>query len=282
MTTSILPGVDDLAARVPDGCTLAVSSGEGPDVPMAIVHALVRRGLRGVRLITVPTCAFPASGAMADLLIGAGCVDSAETSGISLGEIGPAPRFTHAVRSGRLRVIDSTCPAIYAAIQAGAKGQPFASLRGLIGSDLLRHRSDYAIVPNPFAADDPVVVIRAINPDVAILHAPYADRSGNVWIGRARGSLDLAHAARRVLVSVDEIVDRDLFDDDREAAGTIPAFYVDAIACAPGGSLPMRLDGSNDVDAVAAYALAARTEDGFRSYVEAIVHGRRVEAASDA
>ena len=131
-----------------------------PDCPaqpaqpaMALALALIRRGVRGLHLITLPTCAYPASGMMADLLIGAGCVASVETSGISLHELGPAPRFTQAVREGRLRVRDSTCPAVYAALQAGAKGQPFAPLRGLIGSDLLRHRDDWRVIANPFASE---------------------------------------------------------------------------------------------------------------------------------
>ena len=122
-------GIDELAARVPDGASLTVQKGDERDVPMALAQAMVRRGVRGLHVITLPTAAYPASGMMVDLLIGAGCVASVETSGISLHELGAAPRFTQAVKSGRLKVLDATCPAVYAALQAGAKGQPFAPLR---------------------------------------------------------------------------------------------------------------------------------------------------------
>ena len=268
MASAFVTSVEQLAARIEDGSSVAISSGSGPDMPMATACALIRRAAKDLHLITVPTAAFPAVGMMVDLLIGAGCVRSVETSGISLGELGPAPRFTQTVRAGHLKVLDSTCPALFAAIQAGAKGQPFAPLRGLLGSDLLRHRSDYAVVPNPFVPDDPVVLLRAIRPDVTILHAPYADRSGNVWFGRARGSLDLAHAAKRVLVSVDRVVDENLMDDERDAAGTIPNFYVEAIAVQPGGSDPMMLDGSTDIDTVTRYMAMAQTPEGFQQFLQ--------------
>lgn len=272
-----------LAALVPDGASLSVHKGDEPDVPMALAKALIRRGVRGLHLVTLPTAAYPASGMMVDLLIGAGCVASVETSGISLHELGAAPCFSRAVKSGQLKVIDATCPAVYAGLQAGAKGQPFAPLRGLIGSDLVRHRADYRVINNPFApADaptDPIVVVPAINVDVAIFHAAKADDEGNVWIGRDRDRLLAAHAANLVLVTVEQRVAGSFFDDEALAAGTIPAAYIDAIAVVPGGSWPMAMDGRNDLDAVRRYQHAARTEAGFAAYLQAEVLAQPAVAA---
>lgn len=280
MTVEFVRSPEELASRIPSNCSIAVTSGDGPEVPMALARAIIRGGVGNLHLITVPTCSLPASGMMADLLIGAGCVTSVETSGISFGELGPAPRFIGAVRSKRLHVQDATCPAIYAAIQAGAKGQPFAALRGLLGSDLLRHRgADWKVVPNPFDSGDPVVVLKAINPDFGVFHAPYADRNGNVWIGRGRCNLDLAHASKRVLVTVDRIVEGDLFADEKEAAGVVPAFYVEAIAESPGGSFPVRLDSTTDIAAVMDYLNAARTPEGFQAYLDEHVFGRQHSSA---
>jgi glutaconate CoA-transferase subunit A len=263
--------LDTLSQRVPDGASVTVQKGDQRDVPLALAKALVRRGVRGLHLITLPTAAYPVSGMMVDLLIGAGCVDSVETSGISLHELGAAPRFTRAVKSGSLKVIDATCPAVYAALQAGAKGQPFAALRGLIGSDLLRHRGDYRVIDNPFAAGDPVVVVPAINADVAIFHAARADDEGNVWIGRDRDRLLAAHAADRVLVTVDERVPGSFFDDEAIAAGVIPAHLIEAIAVVPGGGAPMTADGRADLAAVRRYQQAALSDAGFAAYLRAEV-----------
>src|SRR5207247_1920834 len=79
-------------------------------VAMAATRALVRRGAKRLNLVAVPT-----SGIQADLLIGSGCVESIEAAGVSLGELGPAPRFAAAVRAGEILVKDTTCPASHAA-----------------------------------------------------------------------------------------------------------------------------------------------------------------------
>lgn len=264
-------GVDQLAALVPHGASITLNKGDEPDVPMALGKALIRRGVRGLHIITLPTAAFPASGMLVDLLIGAGCVASVETSGISLHELGAAPRFSAAVKAGTLRVLDATCPAVYAGLQAGAKGQPFAPLRGLIGSDVLRHRPDYKLIDNPMAPagspPDPIVVVPAINADLALFHAAQADAEGNVWIGRDRDRLLAAHAANTVLVTVEQRVPGSFFDDEALAAGTIPAAYIGALAVVPGGCWPMGLDGRSDLEAVRRYQQAARSDAGFADYL---------------
>jgi len=266
MPTPVLP-LDALAAQVRDGASVTVQKGDEADVPMALAKALVRRGVRGLHVITLPTAAYPASGMMVDLLIGAGCVESVETSGISLHELGAAPRFTQAVKAGRLKVVDATCPAVYAGLQAGAKGQPFAPLRGLIGSDLLRHRSDYRVIDNPYTPGDRIVVVPAINADVAIFHATRADAEGNVWVGRDRDRLLAAHAANTVLVTVDRVVPGSFFDDPVLGAGVIPAPYVDAIAIVPGGGVPLAADGGVDLAEVRRYQRSAASDEGFAAWL---------------
>lgn len=275
-----LLSVDDLAAQVPHGASVSVHKGDEPDVPMALAMALIRRGVRALHVVTLPTAAYPASGMMVDLLIGAGCVASVETSGISLHELGAAPRFTQAVKAGTLKVLDATCPAVYAALQAGAKGQPFAPLRGLIGSDLLRHRPDWRVIDNPFPHPDTpgerIAVLPALNVDVAIFHAARADAHGNVWVGRDRDRLLAAHAAGRTLVTVESVVDGCFFDDELQAAGVIPAALISALALVPGGSWPMAADGRTDLDAVRRYQRAAQSDDGFAAYLrEHVLHDAR-------
>lgn len=256
--------VDDLARRVPDGALLAVPKDES-GVAMAATFALVRRGVRDLHLLCVPT-----SGLQADVLIGAGCVSAVECGAVSLDEFGAAPRFRHAVQDGRLRMLDSTCPAIYAALQAAEKGNPFAPLRGLIGSDVQRHRNDWQVIDNPFAGSrDPIVLLPAIRPDVALFHARLGDRYGNVWVGNRRELVIMAHAASATLATVEDIFDGDLVADERYAAGTVPALYVEAVAHAVNGAWPLALAGRYDCDAAAMrdYAAAARSEAGFADWL---------------
>ncbi|MBI3436467.1 MAG: CoA synthetase [Proteobacteria bacterium] len=267
----IAPSIEDALAAVTDGCVLAVAR-EVSGVAMAATCALVRRETRNLHLIALPT-----SSMQADLLIGAGCVTALETSAVSLGEFGPAPRFAAAVIAGALRMRDATCPALHAAFQAGERGEPFAPLRGLIGSDILKYRIDWKVIDNPFAADDPIVLVPAIRPDVALFHAPMADRAGNVWIGRQRELATMAHAAEKTVVTVERIHPGDLLADPVLAAGTLPGFYIDAIALAERGAWPLPLPDHYPADQehLAEYARLAATPDGFARYLERYVHASR-------
>lgn len=255
--------LSELAAAVPDGAKLVVPA-DNCGVAMAATRELVRRGVRGLHLVCVPV-----SGLQAEILIGAGAIATIETSAVTLGELGPAHRFIDAVRNRRIRILDSTCPAVHAALQAGQKGLPFIPLRGLIGSDLLASRTDWKVIDNPFAPGDPIAVLPAINPDVALFHAPLADRSGNVYIGRRRELLTMAHASKQTFVTVEAISERDLFDDPKLAAGVVPAIYVNRIAIANQGAWPIGLAehyGSDDA-AIGRYVQSAKTEEGFRRFV---------------
>ena len=258
--------VRELAARVPNGAKLAVAKDES-GVAMAAARELVRRGVRGLHLVTVPV-----GGLQADVLIGAGCVATLESSGVTLSEFGTGPCFTRAVKTGAIRIKDATCPAIYAGLQAAQKGLPFMPLRGIIGSDLLAYRDDWRIIDNPFApsdAEDKIVAIAAIQPDVALFHAPMADRFGNVFIGRQRELMLLAHASKQTLVTVEQVVEGNLLEDDARSGAVIPALYIEAIAHVPRGAWPLNYGDAYPLDAawMRTYVAMARTADGFESLV---------------
>ena len=241
-----------LIARIPDGAKIVIP----PDysgVAIAATRALIERGTGNLHLV-----ACPSSGLQADLLIAAGAVATIEAAAITLGEFGPAPAFVRAVREGKIAMLDSTCPAIHAALQAAEKGLPFTPLRGVIGSDLLTYRDDWKVIQNPFAeAPDPIVLLPAIRPDFALFHSAAADRNGNVWIGRRRELMVMAHASRQTLVTVERLLDEDFFDDERRVAGVLPALYVDAIAVAEKGAQPLALEGEYECDADALMRYAA-------------------------
>lgn len=263
--------LDEALSAITDGCLLVVPR-EVAGVPMAATRALIRRGIKNLHLVALPT-----SSLQADLMIGAGCVDTLETSAVSLGEFGPAPRFTAAITGRTIKMMDATCPALHAALQASEKGVPFMPLRGLIGSDVLKFRDDWKVVDNPFGNSDPIVLLPAIKPDVALFHAPMADRFGNVWIGRQRELTTMAHAAQRTVVTVEKIHDVNLLEDPTLAAGTLPGFYVDSIAIAENGAWPLPLPDCYKADSahLAEYAKMAATPEGFAEYLDKYVFEKK-------
>ena len=256
--------INTLAALIPDGALLALPPDDSL-APNELIRALIRRRARNLRLVGVPT-----SGFGTDLLIGAGCVASVETSAASLGEAGTGPRFTAAVRAGTIRVLDATCPAIHTALQAAEKGVPFMPLRGVLGSDVMNNRPDWHVIANPFAADDdPILLLPALTPDIAAFHAACADEEGNVWVGRRRELATMAHASKTSIVTVERIVKGRLLDDERLAPGVIAGVYISAITIAERGAWPGGLLDEYEVDRphIAAYAREARTDQGFADYL---------------
>ncbi len=269
-TASPYTDLDALAARVADGDVIALPfpfSADFSAAAMALTRRLIVRGARGLQLVGVP-----ALGYQADLLIGAGCVATVQSGSVLMYEYGPAPRFVAAQKSGAIHVKDSTCPAIHAALVAGEKGLPFMPVRGLIGSDVLRHRSaedGWRVIDNPFADNDPIVLVPALRPDVVMFHAPLADRQGNVWIGRRSELITMAKAAHTVLVTVEKVVDDDLAADALHAPALVPNVLVTALAHVPNGSWPQDCGAAHpeDVAHLTEYARLAKTDEGFAAYL---------------
>ena len=258
-------------AAIGDGATLAIPT-DYAGVAMEATRLLIRRGVKRLHLVTVP-----ASSLQAELLVGAGCVATIETSAVGFGELGSAPRFTAAVTSGSVRIKDATCPAIHAALRAAEMGNPFACLRGIIGSDLLAQRRDWKVIDNPFGENDPIVLLPAIRPDVALFHVPLVDRHGNLWVGRRRDLFTLAHASAKSVATAEKLYDGNLLAAETMAAATIPAFYIAAVALAPRGAWPLKMTGlyGEDTTHLVDYIKSAATEEGFRNYLDRHVFVRR-------
>jgi glutaconate CoA-transferase, subunit A len=267
---------DAVAAAIADGSSVGLP----PDyslVAMAVVRALVRRKAKDLKLIGVPVL-----GLCADMLIGAGCVREVETSAVTLGEAGLAPRFTEAAEKGSLKIVDATCPMIHTGLQATEKGVPFMPLRGVLGSDLVKEHPDWRTIDNPYAKADPILLAKAIAPDVALFHARWADEAGNVWVGRRRELATLAHASKACFVTYEALKAGDMLEDEILAPGCIGSVYISAVAPAPRGAWPLGVPGMYGIDDahVQRYARLAKTAEGFRKYLDEFVWSRTSEKSS--
>ncbi|MDH4095477.1 MAG: CoA synthetase [Betaproteobacteria bacterium] len=266
-TTRFLADADALAREIADGASIGLP----PDyslVAMDVVRALVRRKAKDLKLIGVPQL-----GLCADLLIGAGCVREIETSAVTLGEAGLAPRFTAAAETKSLRIIDATCPMVHSGLQATEKGVPFMPMRGVLGSDLVGRHPDWKTIDNPFAEGDPLLLAKAIVPDVALFHARWADEAGNVWVGRRKELATIAHASKACYVTYEELYKGDMLEDELLAPGCISSVYVSAVAPAPRGAWPLGVPlvyGIDDAHLLR-YAQMAKSDAGFRQYLQEFV-----------
>jgi glutaconate CoA-transferase subunit A len=261
---------DDLARRIPDGSTVAIPTmlGAFGAAAMDVTRALIRRHARELHIVCVPS-----SSIQADMLIGAGCVASIQAGAVLLYEHGSADNFLRAFHDKSVDVREATCPAIQAGLTAASKGLPFMPVRGIIGSDIIKHRPDWIVIDNPYPPHDPILTVPAIRPDVALMHVPMADRAGNLWVGR-RGSLKLmAQASTRTIATCEHVFDGDFFDDPDKVPGLVAAEYVEAIGHCPHGAWPVAFgdDYPEDIEHMKLYAAASRDPASFRAYLDQFV-----------
>lgn len=190
MTEFVSP--ETMADMIPSGIKLGLAPDGSGSCP-AMIRLLIQRGIRDLHVV----CA-PIGGMQVDMLIGAGAVSVLETSAVSLGETGGAPA-SRAIRSAEIRMLDATCPAVFAGLSTAEKGVPFMPIRGIIGSDVLKNHPNWKVTTNPFDENEKIVVVSAIQPDITLIHAQEADRFGNVRLGRRREVMLLAHALQEGL-----------------------------------------------------------------------------------
>ena len=254
---------------VKDGEFLAMGGFGHVRVSMAIVYEIVRQGKRGL------TMAGKTAVQDIDILVAAGCVDRVEVAyafGHELRGLSPASR--RAVESGKCRVLAETSNACYQwRFLAAAMGIPFIPSRNLMGTDTFE-KSSAKIARDPWSGK-PVCLLPACYPDVAILHVHRCDRFGNAQIdGILVEDYELARAARRLILTTEEIVDDDYMrlNPDRTA---IPFFLVDAVCEAPYGAHPCLMPHRYyfDEQHIHEWLTVSKTEKGVQEYFERYVYG---------
>lgn len=261
---------DAVGRLVHDGDVIMLTA-EMDAVPMALVRSVIRAGRRELTVVGIP-----GNGLAGDMLIGAGAAVAAEVCHISLGSFGPAPNFKRLAEAGQLKVIENTCGIALSMAQAGAVGAPFLAVRGLYGSDLMATRDDFKVIDDPYHPGERVVVAPALRPDVFLTHGAVADREGNVvTTGGGRNDLLAAQCSRTTIVTVEAISEEPLTPASRPGWIFIPSFYVNAVIHAPMGSHPTEFRGLYPADTahLRRYIEAARSDEGFRSYLDEFVTG---------
>lgn len=157
-------------------------------------------------------------------------------------------------------------------------GVPFLPVRGLLGTDYLRVRPDFKVISNPYNADEQIVVVPAIRPDVAVFHAYQADTLGNVVASKIQNNRMLAQASKVAIATVEEIVAPE--DLDRSRGVFIPSMFITAVVHAPMGAHPTRCPGYYPVDVahMKLYAEMSKSPERFAEYLNEFVLGTENES----
>lgn len=226
--------IERAVSLIRDGDVVALQNMATQAAPMALVREMIRQQKRGIGLVVL------VGGIAVDWLAASGVIDRLIGAAVSMEQFGLCQQYRAAVESGRVRVEELSESLLNARLGAGARQLPFLPSRGAIGTDLIAQNPDnLRMIEDPFGGRA-VVACRALVPDVALLHAHRADRFGNVQYEPAAMWPDLAvmpYAARRVLVTAEEIVDTEILRRHPERT-VLPGFMVDAVVEVPYGAHP--------------------------------------------
>ncbi len=265
-------GLREAVALITDGSTVAVGGHTLRRHPMALIHEIIRQGRRDLHLQGWN------NGIDMDMLIGAGCAASVETSYIGISAFGLALNFRRACEKEGLRVIEHSETTGLDMFRATVMGMTFFPTKTPLGSDLMRSNEHLIQMACPFTGE-PYAAVRAARPDVAIIHAHTADRYGNVQLDAQRwndqsADVLIAKAARMTVVSVEQIVsDEEVYRNS--LLTVLPRKFVAAVVEAPYGAHPCACDAryDYDLDEVTRYYEASKSEGTFKAYLDERVRG---------
>lgn len=259
-----------IATHVRDGMSIALGCGLESLIPFAASHEIIRQHRKDLTLIG------PISDVQFDQLIGAGCVKKIQASWVGNVAAGLGHNFRRAAElrdPGPLEIEEHSNFTMGLALQAAAMGLPFLPTRSITGSDIAKE-PHFDRVRCPFTGEE-LLAVRAIRPELAILHVQRADDQGNAHLWGNYGVMrEAAMAAQKVILTCEEVVDHELILRDPNRT-IIPGFVVSSVVLEPNGSFPSPTQGfaRRDDSFYFEYHSATRSADGFNSWLEKYVYG---------
>ena len=259
-----------IATHVRDGMSIAMGCGLESLIPFAASHEIIRQGRKDLILIG------PISDIQFDQLIGAGSVRKIQASWVGNVAAGLGHNFRRAAEHGQpvpLQIEEHSNFTIGLALQAAAMGLPFLPTRSIKGSDIA-NEPHFARVHCPFTGEE-LIAVRAIRPDLAIVHVQKADDQGNAHLWGNCGVIrEAAMAAGNVILTCEELVDHQVILSDPNRT-LIPGFTVSSVVHEPNGSYPSPVQGyaKRDDDFYFEYHSATRRAEGFKRWLEKYVFG---------
>jgi glutaconate CoA-transferase subunit A len=261
---------DAVAVDVQDGMSIAMGCGLESLIPFAASYEIMRQNKKHLTLIA------PISDMQFDQLIGAGCVKKIIASWVGNVAAGLGHNYRRAAEAGipnTIEIEEHSNFTIGLGLQAAASGLPFLPTKTVKGSDF-RKSDQFSSLRCPFTNEE-LVAVRAIRPDVAILHVQRADKEGNAHAWGNFGVMrEAALAAKKVILTCEEIVEHDVILSDPNR-NVIPEFVVSSVVHEPFGSHPSPTQGyaRRDDDFYFEYHKATRSREGFLQWLEKWVVG---------
>ena len=238
--TKLAPLSEAIATYVNDGDVL-YAAGFTHLIPFAAGHEIIRQGKKNLTLArATPDLIY-------DQMVAAGCAQKVIFSYMGNPGVGSLRLVRSAIEQGKLEWEEYSHFGMITRLQAGASGLPFLPMNQTGATDLERANGDIKRIPDPFGGKD-VIVVSALNPDVAIVHVQRADANGNAHLwGIICEQKEAAFAAKKVILTAEEIVDESVIRSDPNRT-MIPGIVVSAVCHVPFACHPSYAQGYYDRD----------------------------------
>jgi len=224
--------LEEAAKLVKDGDSVGIGGSTLSRTPIAMIWALIRAGRKKL------TCSRGIMSSDGELLFGSGASDHVITSWFSQGIVwGVSKVMRLYTESKRARFDEWSHMAMGMRFRAGAMGVPFLPMRSMMGSDVLARLPEIREMACPYTGEK-LILVPALNPDVALIHVQRCDPYGNAQMdGLQFMDIDLAMAANKVILSTEQVVSNDQIRRAPDRT-RIPFFAVDAVVELPFGCAP--------------------------------------------
>lgn len=273
--SSKIMNLTDAVREIPNGSEIAIGGFAITRSPVAFICEMIRQGKNDLNVYQSIVCM------ATDMLVGAGAVKKLSYGGGSLDRFGRMERINAAFESGKIDAREFSGLSLTYRFLAGSLGIPYIPTKTLLGTDILENllkKNDDSVMisTSPYDSDDKLVFVKALQPDFAVIHAPYADEKGNVLVDGPVWDLEMGKAAKQLYVTVDQIVSNEFVKRHPEKV-VIPNVFTYAVIEVPYGAYPTAVYKMYDYDScmLTKYAKINKKQDEFDSFLNEYVIGTK-------
>jgi glutaconate CoA-transferase subunit A len=265
---SKIMNLTDAVREIPNGAEIAIGGFAITRSPIAFICELIRQGKKELNVYQSIVCM------ATDMLVGVGAVKKLSYGGGSLDRFGRMERINEAFEKGTIDAREFSGLSLTYRFLAGSLGIPYIPTKVLLGTDILENlikKNDESVMmsTSPYGDGEKYVLIKALQPDYAVIHAPYADEKGNVIIEGPLWDLEMAKAAKKLYVTVDQVVSNEFIKRHPEKV-VIPNVFTHAVIEVPYGAYPTAVYKMYDYDSrmLTEYARINKNADEFDTFIK--------------
>ena len=271
LINKVMTAKEAVEKYVSDGDIVGIGGQSIGRCSMALSHEIIRLNKTDLTLVGCNMAMHM------DLMVGAGAVKKTESGTGNLERYGTAFQWRKAIEQKSIEVEDYSHLSMSLRFLAGSLGLPFIPTKSMLGTDLAQQVTNNILkTKDPWDSNKSVLLLKACNPDVSIVHVQKADSLGNAIIeGFSTHEPEMIKASKSVIVSCEKLIDTEIIRQNPEMT-SIPYIFVDAVVLQPWGAYPTSTYKfyEHDEPHIKHYqSIAKSNESEYKKYLEEYIYG---------